>query len=141
MSKHSKDRVQESKDPCPKYSPNLADHMANERTFLAWVRTGLGIMALGFVVERFSLFIKQMMVLLQRTEGSFQSVPVLQGYSSAWGLCLVAFGTLTSLFAFIKYKRIAKQIENRNYYPSMWLDAILTFFVMVIGGLLMIYLG
>jgi putative membrane protein len=29
--------------------------MANERTFLAWIRTGIGIMAFGFVVEKFGL--------------------------------------------------------------------------------------
>jgi putative membrane protein len=34
--------------------------MANERTFLAWIRTSIGIMAFGFVVEKFALFIKQM---------------------------------------------------------------------------------
>ncbi len=40
--------------------PNRRVHMANERTFLAWVRTSIAIMAFGFVVEKFSLFVKQM---------------------------------------------------------------------------------
>ena len=34
---------------------NRRVHMANERTFLAWIRTSIGIMAFGFVVERFAL--------------------------------------------------------------------------------------
>lgn len=34
-------------------------HMANERTFLAWIRTSIGIMAFGFVVEKFAIFLKQ----------------------------------------------------------------------------------
>jgi putative membrane protein len=34
---------------------NFADHSANERTFLAWVRTAIAVMAFGFVVERFDL--------------------------------------------------------------------------------------
>ncbi len=34
--------------------------MANERTFLAWIRTSIGIMAFGFVVEKFSFFIKKL---------------------------------------------------------------------------------
>ncbi|MEK7197689.1 MAG: DUF202 domain-containing protein, partial [Nitrospirota bacterium] len=38
---------------------NRRVHMANERTFLAWIRTSIGIMAFGFVVERFSIFVKQ----------------------------------------------------------------------------------
>ena len=38
--------------------PNLREHLANERTFLAWLRTSVAIIAFGFVVERFSLFLK-----------------------------------------------------------------------------------
>ncbi|WP_345229811.1 DUF202 domain-containing protein [Olivibacter ginsenosidimutans] len=41
-----------------KIIPN--DHLANERTFLAWIRTSLTFMGLGFVVVKFSLFIKQL---------------------------------------------------------------------------------
>lgn len=37
--------------------PSYSDHAANERTFLAWIRTGLTIMALGFVIERLDLFL------------------------------------------------------------------------------------
>lgn len=36
---------------------SYTDHAANERTFLAWIRTGLTIMALGFVIERLDLFL------------------------------------------------------------------------------------
>jgi putative membrane protein len=34
-----------------------SDHAANERTFLAWVRTGIAVIALGFVIEKFNLFL------------------------------------------------------------------------------------
>jgi putative membrane protein len=37
--------------------PSYSDHAANERTFLAWIRTGLTIMGLGFVIERLDLFL------------------------------------------------------------------------------------
>ena len=40
----------------PDKPKNLNDHLANERTFLAWLRTGIGVMAFGFVVVKFSLF-------------------------------------------------------------------------------------
>jgi len=36
--------------------PGFSDHAANERTFLAWVRTGIAMIAFGFVVEKFNLF-------------------------------------------------------------------------------------
>ena len=37
--------------------PRYSDHAANERTFLAWVRTGIATIAFGFVIEKFNLFI------------------------------------------------------------------------------------
>lgn len=43
---------------------NRRVHMANERTFLAWIRTSISIMACGFVVEKFALFVKQISYLL-----------------------------------------------------------------------------
>ncbi|MBY6242023.1 YidH family protein [Methylosinus sp. Sm6] len=36
---------------------DYTNHAANERTFLAWVRTGIAVMALGFVIEKFNLFV------------------------------------------------------------------------------------
>ena len=50
--------------------PNRRDHMANERTFLAWVRTSIGIMAFGFVVEKFALFIKRLPYFVDKTNTS-----------------------------------------------------------------------
>jgi uncharacterized membrane protein YidH (DUF202 family) len=38
----------------------VTDHMANERTYLAWVRTGITIMALGFVVAKFGIIIREL---------------------------------------------------------------------------------
>ena len=37
---------------------NFGDHSANERTFLAWVRTSIAVMAFGFLVEKFDLFLE-----------------------------------------------------------------------------------
>jgi uncharacterized membrane protein YidH (DUF202 family) len=37
---------------------NFRDHSANERTFLAWVRTSIAVMAFGFLVEKFDLFLE-----------------------------------------------------------------------------------
>jgi len=35
----------------------FTDHSANERTYLAWIRTSIAIMAFGFLIERFDIFI------------------------------------------------------------------------------------
>jgi putative membrane protein len=41
-----------------------ADHLANERTFLAWIRTSIALMGFGFVIVKFALFIRQISVAL-----------------------------------------------------------------------------
>lgn len=127
----------------PKASSNPRDHMANERTFLAWVRTSIGIMAFGFVVEKFALFIKEITLLLGKTHVPLLSYTPssLQGFSSIFGVFLVALGVLICLLAFIKYKNIEKQIEDDTYRPSLLLNVVLTLSVLLIGVFLIIYLS
>src|SRR5580692_4200754 len=92
-------------------SARARDHLANERTFLAWIRTSIGVMAFGFVVEKFALFLKQITFFLEKSH--LQMLPntphrpsSLQGYSSIFGVFLVALGVVICLLAFIKYKKI-----------------------------------
>ena len=59
-----------------KGSGKTTDHLANERTFLAWMRTSIGIMAFGFVVVKFSLFIKQISLILGK-KMSFKTAAIL----------------------------------------------------------------
>lgn len=122
-------------------SSRARDHMANERTFLAWIRTCIGIMAFGFVVEKFSLFIKQFTFFLQKTHMATPTSQYLQGYSSQFGIYLVALGVLICFLAFIKYKKTERQIENRSYKPSFLLNVMLTLSVLSIGIFLVIYLN
>ena len=111
----------------PDKSGILRDHLANERTFLAWTRTSIGIMAFGFVVEKFSLFIKEMATFLGKAH--IDNTPhYLQGASSIFGIALVALGALICLLAFFKYKMIFNQIEDETVKPSMKLNILLTFF-------------
>jgi uncharacterized membrane protein YidH (DUF202 family) len=39
---------------------SYTDHAANERTFLAWLRTGVAVIAFGFLIDRFDLFVRTM---------------------------------------------------------------------------------
>ena len=64
-------------------------HMANERTFLAWIRTSIGIMAFGFVVEKFSLFINEVSYVLGKSNIDKIALPS-HGYSSIFGILLVS---------------------------------------------------
>ncbi|MEK6581761.1 MAG: DUF202 domain-containing protein [Nitrospirota bacterium] len=114
---------------------NRRVHMANERTFLAWIRTSIGIMAFGFVVERFSIFVKQVSYFL----GKEVAVPP-RGYSSIFGIFLVGLGALMGVLAFIRYKKVEKQIDEDTYQQSLLLDVLLVISILAIGIFLMIYL-
>ena len=120
---------------------NRSVHMANERTFLAWIRTSIGIMAFGFVVEKFSLFIKQISYFLGKSGlPETHAPPPLHGYSSIFGIFLVGLGALMGVFSFIKYKNIEKQIDEDTYQPSSILDMLLTLTVLSVGIFLVVYL-
>lgn len=118
---------------------NRRVHMANERTFLAWIRTSIGIMAFGFVVEKFALFTKQMALILGQPTSEQIIVPS-HGYSSIMGIFLVGLGALMSALAYIKYRKIKKQIDDDTWHHSSSLDALLTLAVVGVGILLVVYL-
>jgi putative membrane protein len=120
--------------PSPKVR-NRRVHMANERTFLAWIRTSIGIMAFGFVVERFSIFVKQASYFLGK-----EVSPTSRGYSAILGISLVALGALMGVLSFIRYKKVERQIDEDTYQPSLILDILLTISVLAIGIFLVIYL-
>ena len=118
-------------------------HMANERTFLSWIRTSVGIMAFGFVVEKFSLFVKQMSYFFGKTplsEGVIEQAHTGSGYSSIFGALLIGLGALMGVLAFIRYKKVEKQIDEDTYHPSLILDILLTLSILAIGIFLIIYL-
>ena len=121
-----------------KESPKVRNrrvHMANERTFLAWIRTSIGIMAFGFVVEKFALFLKQVSYFIGK------EVPAPSpGYSSFFGIFLVVLGTLMGVLAFIRYKKVERQIDEDTYRPSLILDILLILSILAIGIFLAIYL-
>jgi uncharacterized membrane protein YidH (DUF202 family) len=122
-------------DTRPAQVRNRRVHMANERTFLAWIRTSVAIMAFGFVVEKFSLFVKQMAYYLGK-----ETSPPSQGYSSTIGIVLVGLGVLMGVLAFIRYKKVERQIDDDSYHPSVILGVLLVLSVIAIGFFLVLYL-
>ena len=114
---------------------NPSDHLANERTFLAWIRTSIGIMAFGFVVVKFTLFMRQLAIVLQKNI----TVPE-HGYSSVIGIFLVAFGAGIGLLSFTRYKRVEQQLNEQAYKHGHILTTILAVSVVLMGLLLVVYL-
>jgi len=119
----------------PRKIRNRRVHMANERTFLAWIRTSIAIMAFGFVVEKFSLFVKQLGYYL-----GDKTAPPPPGYSAKIGILLVVLGVLMGVLAFIRYKNVEKQIDDDTYRPSPILSVLLFLSVLSVGVFLILYL-
>jgi putative membrane protein len=79
---------------------------AKERTFLAWVRTGLALMGFGFVVARFNLFLRMLQVRVS-------SLKVLHsGWSMGFGTFLVLLGVIVQVTAVIDYVHTAKMFKQ-----------------------------
>ncbi|WP_343633914.1 DUF202 domain-containing protein [Fluviicola sp.] len=113
----------------------ISDHLSNERTLLAWVRTSVGIMAFGFVVVEFSLFTKEMNVALEiEVQGNHYS------YSGPIGIIIVAIGAMSSLFALLRYRRIRKEIDLGEFKHNPILLNITVILIFVISILLLAYL-
>lgn len=84
---------------------DLREHLAAERTILAYVRTGLALMGFGFVVARFGFFLREIRAVHSST--------VLQstGLSTWLGTALVLLGVLVSLLSARQY---AQQVRRLN---------------------------
>lgn len=116
----------------------VRDHMANERTFLAWIRTSVAIMAFGFILEKFSLFLKQMASILGHARGITQ-IPITTpkaGFSAVFGIILVGIGAIICVLAIIKYK----QINTNTFKPTIIIDYMLSATIFSIGVFLTLYL-
>jgi uncharacterized protein (DUF302 family)/uncharacterized membrane protein YidH (DUF202 family) len=115
---------------------NLSDYLAAERTFLAWIRTGLALMGFGFVVARFGLFLQQIQVV--------EHAPSAQSYGlSLWfGTVLIAVGVVVNIYSAWDHVRLVRQLDQGGPVPprpSMQAVSIALFLALV-GLAMAIYL-
>jgi putative membrane protein len=115
-------------------SSRVTDHLANERTFLAWVRTALTIMVFGFAVERVGLALRE-----ANLKSSYLPASSIH-YSTLVGVALVFLGVVVLIFALINFLTIRSAIDNKNFHPQAGFSIILTVLAGIIGLLLAIYL-
>lgn len=110
--------------------PNAAkgqEYLANERTFLAWIRTAIAVVSLGFVVARFSLWLRQI------AEASHAPLPRLRGVSLPMGELLMVFGACLSVLAAWRYHVVNRQIEQDRVSADRGLILLVTAVVAILA--------
>jgi len=110
------------------------EHLANERTFLSWIRTSIALMGFGFVIVKFTLFLKEISLLLE-TNGVSST-----GYSAIVGVIMVALGVIIAILAFVQYKKYENQLNNNSYVSSSKLSLFITLIILIGGIILISYL-
>lgn len=111
------------------------DHLANERTFLAWVRTAVALMGFGFVIVKFALFLRQFSSVLD-----VKVATASRGYSVALGIVMVGLGAVMVMLAYFRYLSIDRHLRGGTYFPSKGLATLTAFCLLILSVLLLFYL-
>jgi len=116
-----------------------SDHAANERTFLAWVRTAIAIMAFGFLVERFDLFLE----VVSRSAGARSLPPGGHLVGNIAGLLLIALGGVTMVLAAVRFRKTSAAIDREEREPATGerMDLALVGLLTLLGAALFVYLA
>jgi inner membrane protein YidH len=123
-------------------SNRSVQYLANERTFLAWLRTSIALIALGFVVSRFGLFLRELGIAVKGNNNSIlgSSLSSLH-YPSSWlGVSMVVLGAIMMVYALKNYLRTDKSIEKGTYVPKHSSMYVATTSLVVFSIIIVVYL-
>ncbi|BBU61840.1 hypothetical protein MSC49_17750 [Methylosinus sp. C49] len=126
---------------------DYVSHAANERTFLAWVRTGIAIMALGFVIEKFDLFVHTISITLPEVERG----PILRRFeklsgpltSGGGGGLLVLGGVALIIVATVRFIRTRRLIadEAQHGFDAGVFELVVLAALLLLGSGFVVYLA
>lgn len=115
-------------------NPNRArDHLANERTFLAWVRTGIATVIFGFAIGRFSIALREFLHLEGR--GATTS-----GITAWFGVISIVGGVLLILAGLSRYRKTRAQLDEDAFEPAGFVIDIVSYLLGLFGMALAGYL-
>jgi putative membrane protein len=122
-----------------------SDHAANERTFLAWVRTGIAVIAFGFVIEKFNLFVLTMASASSLDAGHRLQLERVSGPLGRYdGLALVLVGLALIVTAAVRFVRTGWRLDDQEIHSAsslrteLILSAALALFVAGISAYLVL---
>jgi putative membrane protein len=96
-----------------------SDHAANERTFLAWVRTGIAVIAFGFVIEKFNLFLQTIASAAIGDAAHHLQFERLSGPLGHYdGLALMFGGIALVVMATIRFIRTTRLLDDAEMHSA-----------------------
>ena len=121
-------------NPTPEQDPRV--YFAAERTFLARIRTGLGLMGVGFAVARFGLFLRQMRA--TETHAAAHG----SGLSVWSGVVIVALGVIVLASSILQHLRIVRELSTGTWMPGRvsWNAVVLASLLALVGIGMAVYL-
>jgi inner membrane protein YidH len=113
---------------------NLArDHLANERTFLAWVRTSVAIVVFGFAIGRFAVAMRQLTALQGHASKA-------TGFSVWMGTISIIGGVVMVVAGLMRYRRVRTQLDEGKFQPAGFIVDLVTVLIVLFGLALAGYL-
>ena len=120
-------------------------HLANQRTFLAWLRTCVALIGLGFVVSRFGLILSPFFLSgapssITATTNPATAFESSTHFSSFIGIGMVVLGIIFTVIALRNYIYNYKSIQEGKYSPKNFDIYLLSIGLVILGALVVAYL-
>lgn len=111
------------------------EYLANERTFLAWIRTSVAVVSLGFVVARFSVWLRELSLHVDPQAQAHRT-----GMSLPIGVTLMALGGLLAVLAAWRYHVVNRDIERGKVSADRGLVILVTAMVTLLSGAMIVFI-
>src|ERR687892_779622 len=121
-------------------SERAQQYLANQRTFLSWVRTSIALIGLGFAIERFSIFLQQFQLIAGTDAIGNSSSATAYEYSALVGIGMIIVGTSLIVYALKNYLDGNKTIATGRYMPKNAIIYTASITIIGIGLIMLIFL-
>ena len=119
-------------------SERSQQYLANQRTFLSWVRTSIALIGLGFAIERFSIFLQQFRLIVDPGAAGISATG--HEYSALVGIGMIIVGTALIIYALKNYLESNKTIASGRYMPKNAIVYTASATIIGLGTIMIIFL-